>query len=112
MVLSVAYGGRLYVTTPDGEELEIIVPEGVESDEEFDVDMADVSDEEAAAPAPAPAPVPAPALPTHGPLRLQRSADSTSADYLSPVQATESRPRAEGRRPSRQRLATTPLPSC
>ena len=55
--MSVASGGRLYVTTPDGEELEIIVPEGVESDEEFDVDMGDVSeesDEEGEAPATAP----------------------------------------------------------
>ena len=55
MAVSVAFWGRLYVTTPDGEELEIIVPEGVESDEEFDVDMGDVSeesDEEGEAPAP------------------------------------------------------------
>ena len=78
-------GRTLFVTTPAGEELEIVVPEGVESDEEFDVDMADVSDEEAAAPAPvpAPAPAPAPAPPTHGPLRLQRPVDSTLADCLS-----------------------------
>ena len=65
-------GRTLFVTTPAGEELEIVVPEGVESDEEFDVDMADVSDEEAAAPAPVPAPAPAPAPPTHGPSSLQR----------------------------------------
>ena len=37
---------RLFVTTPTGDELEIVVPEGVESEEEFDVDMADVSDED------------------------------------------------------------------
>ena len=39
-------GRTLFVTTPTGDELEIVVPEGVESEEEFDVDMADVSDED------------------------------------------------------------------
>ena len=41
-----AAGRTLFVTTPTGDELEIVVPEGVESEEEFDVDMADVSDED------------------------------------------------------------------
>lgn len=39
-------GHVLYVTTPEGEELEIPIPDGVETDDEFDVDMGDVSDDE------------------------------------------------------------------
>ena len=39
-------GHVLYVTTPDGEELEIPIPDGVETDDEFDVDMGDVSDDD------------------------------------------------------------------
>ena len=37
----------LYVTTADGEELEVPIPDGVETEDEFDVDMGDVSDDEA-----------------------------------------------------------------
>jgi hypothetical protein len=40
-------GRLLYVTTADGEELEVPIPDGVETEDEFDVDMGDVSDDEA-----------------------------------------------------------------
>jgi hypothetical protein len=39
-------GHVLYVKTPDGEELEIPIPDGIETDDDFDVDMGDISDDE------------------------------------------------------------------
>ena len=58
-------GRTLFVTTAAGDELEIVVPDGVESDEDFDVDMGDVSDEE---PEPEPAKAPPPsAVPADAP---------------------------------------------
>ncbi len=37
--------GSLYVTVAAGEELEIPIPDELETDDEFDVDMGDLSDE-------------------------------------------------------------------